>query len=277
MFSGTSAYPGNWMTHNRAIAFCLLSTCIFISAISAFAQSDNSQNQQELRFANLKSLEEIPAIPGYEKPLTEQIAARLAAFHPAIDGLGNVVVTIGSGSPRRLLATGIDEPGFVVSAITGDGFLRVQRLPQNGLTPMFNELYSAQPVKIGTSTGAWLDGVVAGLSVHLEPGPARIRRNRATSIKCTSISEPFPPTKFAKQALTFSAQSQSTAVSSILAALNLPEPLLAIASVPLRFSRYLQISILRKLKVLSPSLSPFNSAQALAASSAFSPRCSRTR
>jgi putative aminopeptidase len=160
------------MTHNRAIAFCLLSTRIFISAISAFAQSDNSQNQQELRFANLKSLEEIPAIPGYEKPLTEQIAARLAAFHPAIDGLGNVVVTIGSGAPHRLLVTGIDEPGFVVSAITDDGFLRVQRLPQNGLTPMFNELYSAQPVKIGTSTGAWLDGVVAGLSVHLEPGRA---------------------------------------------------------------------------------------------------------
>jgi len=37
---------------------------------------------------------------------------------------------------------------------------------------MFNELYSAQPVKIGTATGAWIDGVVAGLSVHLAPGRA---------------------------------------------------------------------------------------------------------
>ena len=37
---------------------------------------------------------------------------------------------------------------------------------------MFNELYSAQPVKIGTTAGAWIDGVVAGLSVHLAPGRA---------------------------------------------------------------------------------------------------------
>ncbi|HEY4907104.1 MAG TPA: M20/M25/M40 family metallo-hydrolase, partial [Candidatus Acidoferrum sp.] len=55
-------------------------------------------------------------------------------------------------------------------AITDDGYLRVQRLPQGGLPPMFNELYSAQPVKIGTTAGAWIDGVVAGLSVHLAPG-----------------------------------------------------------------------------------------------------------
>ncbi len=149
---------------------CLLSYLILVVAGAAFAQSTNTDSQQELRFDNLKSLEEIPAISGYEKPLGDQIVSRLAAFHPEVDNLGDIVVTLGAGSPRRLLVTGIDEPGFVVSAITDDGFLRVQRLPQNGLTPMFNELYSAQPVKIGTTTSAWIDGVVAGLSVHLAPG-----------------------------------------------------------------------------------------------------------
>ena len=73
---------------------------------------------------------------------------------------------VGSSSPEST------SPASIVSAITEDGYLRVQRLPQNGLTPMFNELYSAQPVKVGTSTGAWIDGVVAGLSVHLAPGRA---------------------------------------------------------------------------------------------------------
>ena len=112
------------------------------------------------------------AISGYEKPLVEQLSSRLAAFHPQVDNIGDVVVTLGSGAPHRLLVTGIDEPGFVVSAITDDGYLRVQRLPQGGLAPMFNELYSAQPVKIGTTAGGWIDGVVAGLSVHLAPGRA---------------------------------------------------------------------------------------------------------
>lgn len=111
-----------------------------------------------------------PAVSGYEGPLVEKIRSKLAAFHPAVDNLGDVVVTIGSGAPHRLIVTPIDEPGFVVSGITDDGYLRLQRLPQGGLPPIFNELYSAEPVKIGTSSGKWIDGVVAGLSVHLQPG-----------------------------------------------------------------------------------------------------------
>ena len=45
----------------------------------------------------------------------------------------------------------MDEPGFVVSEITADGYVRVQRLPQGGMPAMFNELASAQPVKITTA------------------------------------------------------------------------------------------------------------------------------
>jgi putative aminopeptidase FrvX len=111
-----------------------------------------------------------PAIPGYEGELAAKIRARLAALKPAVDNLGDVVVTIGSGVPRRLIIAPIDEPGFVVSQITDDGYLRVQRLPQTGLPPAFNELYSAQPVHVQAAGGKWIDGVVAGLSVHLQPG-----------------------------------------------------------------------------------------------------------
>lgn len=111
-----------------------------------------------------------PAVPGYETQLAEKIRSALAAFHPATDNLGDIVLTLGSGAPHRLLVAPLDEPGFVVSEITADGYLRVQRLPQLGLPPVFNELYSAQPVRIETASGKWLDGVVAGLSVHLAPG-----------------------------------------------------------------------------------------------------------
>src|SRR6202035_4067575 len=98
----------------------------------------------------------------------ERNLAAVSPLHPKTDNLGDLIVTIGSGSPNRLIVTPIDEPGFVVSGITDDGYLRVQRLPQSGLPPIFNELYSAQPVKIRTATGKWIDGVVAGLSVHLQ-------------------------------------------------------------------------------------------------------------
>jgi putative aminopeptidase FrvX len=46
----------------------------------------------------------------------------------------------------------------------------VQRLPQGGNLPLFNELYSAQPVQIQTVSGKWINGSAAGLSVHLLPG-----------------------------------------------------------------------------------------------------------
>ena len=155
----------------RGFILITLSSTLFLGcAVPAHAQSTHEATTREASFNNLKSLDDMLAIPGYEKPLVDQISSRLAAFHPQVDNIGDVVVTLGSGAPHRLLVTGIDEPGFVVSAITDDGYLRVQRLPQGGLPPMFNELYSAQPVKIGTTAGAWIDGVVAGLSVHLAPG-----------------------------------------------------------------------------------------------------------
>ncbi|HEX4002230.1 MAG TPA: M20/M25/M40 family metallo-hydrolase [Candidatus Acidoferrales bacterium] len=121
--------------------------------------------------ADIRDFVATPTVPGYERALTEKIRDETAALHPAVDNLGDVTITIGSGAPRRLIATPIDEPGYVVSEITDDGYLRLQRLPQSGeLPPIFNELYSAQPVRVGTANGKWIDGVVAGLSIHLQNG-----------------------------------------------------------------------------------------------------------
>jgi putative aminopeptidase FrvX len=118
----------------------------------------------------LEELVNAPAVSGYENQLADEIRTSLKRLQPATDNLGDVIVSIGSGAPHRLIVTPIDEPGFVVSEITPDGYLRVQRLPQGGLPPIFNEMYSAQPVRIETAAGRWIDGVVAGLSVHLQPG-----------------------------------------------------------------------------------------------------------
>jgi putative aminopeptidase len=119
---------------------------------------------------NLAEFVAAPAVSGYEAQLGDRIRMRIAGRRSTTDNLGDVLVTIGSGSPRRLIVTPIDEPGFVTGNITDDGYIRVQRLPQFGLPPILNELYSAQPVRVRTGSGKSIDGVVAGLSVHLQPG-----------------------------------------------------------------------------------------------------------
>lgn len=141
------------------------------------AQARASQPAAESQTALLRELVEIPSVSGYEKPLAEIIRADLKSLHPSEDNIGDLTVTLGSGSPHRLIVTPLDEPGFVVSEITEDGYLRVQRLPQWSLPQMFTELYAAQPVWVRTSNGARVNGVVAGPSVHLQSiasGPAKL-------------------------------------------------------------------------------------------------------
>src|SRR5947199_6734157 len=110
-----------------------------------------------------------PAVSGYEQKLAEQIRAKLKGLSPHTDNLGNVYVTLGSGSPLRLIATPMDEPGYVVSEITADGYLRVQRLPQAPPNLAFDLLHAAQPAWVVTRSGNQVNGVFAGLSVHLQP------------------------------------------------------------------------------------------------------------
>jgi putative aminopeptidase FrvX len=143
------------------LVWCSLASCslaLFAQAIPGSLSSD------------LKQYVETPAIPGYEDVLASKIATELAAFHPRKDATGDVLVQVGSGAPHRLIVAPMDEPGFVVSQITEDGYLRVQRLPQSGLPLHFNQLHTAQAVRVRTSGGRLIDGLVAGTSIHLSPG-----------------------------------------------------------------------------------------------------------
>ena len=142
-----------------AITLLLLTFCL----PAALAQ------QRQTLVDQMRVLVETPAVPGYEQELSAKIAKILAAHKPRVDNLGDVLVTVGSGTPHRLIAAPIDEPGYVVSGITPDGYLTLQRLPQLGNLPLFNELYSAQPVKIETTQHKWINGAVAGISIHLLP------------------------------------------------------------------------------------------------------------
>jgi putative aminopeptidase FrvX len=118
---------------------------------------------------NWEYLVRTPAVSGYEQKLAGEIRERLKTLSPHTDNIGNVYVTLGSGSPSRLIVTPMDEPGYVISEITANGYLRVQRLPQSSPNAVFDLLHAAQPVWVIRRDGKRVNGVFAGLSVHLQP------------------------------------------------------------------------------------------------------------
>ena len=140
-----------------------VTSAVLACAICGFGQEAKA-HEDSLR------VEETPAVSGYEQTLTAGIARKLTKFGPKTDNVGNVWVTLGSGAPHRLIVAPVDEPGYAVSEIAADGYLRVQRLPQASPNSVFDALHFAQPVWVMTRKGKYVNGVFAGLSVHLQPG-----------------------------------------------------------------------------------------------------------
>ncbi|HET9212708.1 MAG TPA: M20/M25/M40 family metallo-hydrolase [Thermoanaerobaculia bacterium] len=115
----------------------------------------------------------VPAVSGRERPAADFIAGRLAGLPASRDALGNVVLTVGSGEPRRLAACALGEPGFVVSAIREDGYLRA--VPVGGpVGTLWTQSFEGQTVVIGGARG-WRAGAAVLPSVHLRQGGAAPR------------------------------------------------------------------------------------------------------
>jgi putative aminopeptidase FrvX len=142
--------------------FAVAVATLLLPVHPAFGQQTSSRTDWEQHLM-------IPSVSGYESSLTQLVRAELKDLSPQTDNLGNIYVTLGSGSPRRLIVTPVDQPGYVVSDITSEGYLRVQRLPQRPPSPIFDSLNFAQPVLVQTANGKNVSGVFAGLSVHLQP------------------------------------------------------------------------------------------------------------
>jgi len=84
------------------------------------------------------------------------------------DSFGNAWVTRGSGSPRVLYVARRDLPGYVVSSITPEGYLRLQRIG-TPLSPLFDQFMVGQRVLVYTSWGARA-AVVGCPSTHFRRG-----------------------------------------------------------------------------------------------------------
>ncbi len=118
------------------------------------------------------------AQPGHELAATSTIARSLPGWHR--DSIGNLVSSRGSGRPLRVVACGLDEAGYAVSAITDDGYLRVQYAGNARRGALWDQFHQGQRIVVQTRSGP-VPGVIGIPSTHLMRGlpaaqaPATIR------------------------------------------------------------------------------------------------------
>jgi putative aminopeptidase FrvX len=108
----------------------------------------------------LEAFLRVPAVAGREARAAAFIRGRLAAptesRGPAAaeDALGNVISSVGSGAPRKLIACALGEPGFAVSRIEDDGYLRL--VPVGGAIPagaLWEQAHEGQTVMVAGARG----------------------------------------------------------------------------------------------------------------------------
>src|SRR5437899_9964042 len=113
-----------------------LLACVFLSAlppVRLFAQGD--LDRLALRFASMT------AATGLEQAMVDSLQALFPGS--TRDHAGNVTLTLGQGSPKRLFTCPLDEVGYVVGNILPDGFLLLRRVGGGGAgrtaSPLFDQ------------------------------------------------------------------------------------------------------------------------------------------
>jgi putative aminopeptidase FrvX len=116
-----------------------------------------------LRFASMT------AVTGLEQAMADSLRVLFPGGER--DRVGNVTLTLGQGSPKRLLTCPLDEVGYVVGNILPDGFLLLRRVGGGARStyPLFDQQLEGHRVTVFGTRSA-VPGVVAVRSTHLTRG-----------------------------------------------------------------------------------------------------------
>src|SRR3989442_5022884 len=147
------------MRHRRTAALLTLIPSAFLT-VPLSAQGD--LDRLALRFASMT------AVTGLEQAMTDSLRA---LFPSSVrDRAGNVTLTLGQGSPKRLCTCPLDEVGYVVGNILPDGFLLLRRVGGAPTAyPLLDQQLEGHRVTVFWTRGA-VPGVVALESTHLTRG-----------------------------------------------------------------------------------------------------------
>jgi putative aminopeptidase FrvX len=165
------------------IIFCLTSDVLYSQKGDQASTADAATLMDEL-----EALARIPSVTGRESPAAEFIRKRLGDLSPEQDSLGNLILTLGSGKPYLLLAVPLDEPGYVVSNIQDDGFLRMTAIGGSFSFggALAHQFHQGQKIVISTEKGP-VYGAVTVPSTHL----ARSRRENSRDLLPFTWQEAF--------------------------------------------------------------------------------------
>ncbi|HVZ24464.1 MAG TPA: hypothetical protein VG842_00315, partial [Sediminibacterium sp.] len=122
---------------------------------------------QEALLKNIVSFSKTSAVSGREEEARSFISQLFEKGVCREDKLGNLVITIGSGAPKRLFVAPMDEPGYVISEIQQDGYLRITPVGYGQQGPMYHQFLEGNEVKINTDTKSQI-GVSTVPSTHYE-------------------------------------------------------------------------------------------------------------
>jgi putative aminopeptidase len=121
----------------------------------------------------LRSWIALDAPPGWEHRATDVIMRNMPGWQR--DVLGNLIMRKGSGSPRRVVACALDRPGFAVTEITDEGYLRLREVGGGRQHPLWTQFHEGQRLRVLTRNGV-VPAVAMVKSTHLQRsrGPAPI-------------------------------------------------------------------------------------------------------
>src|SRR5205809_3304863 len=152
--------PSFRMGKTAAALLLLLSA---LPTVRLSAQGD--VDRLALRFASMT------AVTGLEQAMVDSLRALFPGS--TRDQAGNVTLTLGQGSPKRLFTCPLDEVGYVVGNILPDGFLLLRRVGGGGggrtASPLFDQQLEGHRVTVFGARSA-VPGVVAVKSTHLTRG-----------------------------------------------------------------------------------------------------------
>src|SRR6185436_14653420 len=115
----------------------------------------------------LRSWIAVDAPPGWEHRATDVIMRNMPGWQR--DALGNLILRKGSGSPRRVVACALDRPGFAVTEITDEGYLRLREVGVGRQHPLWNQFHEGHRLRILTRNG-FVPAVAIVKSTHLQRG-----------------------------------------------------------------------------------------------------------
>jgi putative aminopeptidase len=145
----------------------LVLACLLLLALPSNLPAQNGGPYDVSRALTGWILNDAP--PGREHLLTDIIMREMPGWKR--DQLGNLILRKGSGSPRRVVACALDRPGFAVTEITDDGYLRLREAGVGRQHPLWIQFHEGQRIRVLTRSGV-VPGVVIVKSTHLQRGRA---------------------------------------------------------------------------------------------------------